>query len=103
MKIGFLHSLIRKDEKLLLEEFKNRKGVDIELIDDRKLTFSIGRDGFGLDVVLESPTAMFFRIAPLAPINQVSLQNVPQRRLRILLQDSRQLGITRAPRRRAIR
>jgi len=53
MKIGFLHSIIRKDEKLLLEEFKQRSVVDVELIDDRKLTFSIGKDGFGLDVVLE--------------------------------------------------
>lgn len=52
MKIGFLHSLIRKDEKLLLEEFKTRK-VDIEWIDDRKLAFNIGKDGFGFDVVIE--------------------------------------------------
>lgn len=53
MKIGFLHSLIRKDEKLLLDEFKTRKDIEIIMIDDRKLTFSIGKDNFGLDVVIE--------------------------------------------------
>jgi [lysine-biosynthesis-protein LysW]--L-2-aminoadipate ligase len=41
MRIGFLHSLIRPDEKLLLEEF-SRRGVALELIDDRHLTFRLG-------------------------------------------------------------
>jgi [lysine-biosynthesis-protein LysW]--L-2-aminoadipate ligase len=41
MRIGFLHSLIRPDEKLLLEEF-SRRGVTLELIDDRHLTFRLG-------------------------------------------------------------
>ena len=36
MKIGLLHSLIRKEEKLLIEAFKNA-GVDPIMIDDRKL------------------------------------------------------------------
>lgn len=36
MKIGLLHSLIRKEEKLLIEAFKNA-GVDPVMIDDRKL------------------------------------------------------------------
>ena len=29
MEIGFLHSLIRKDEKLLIEEFNKRKQCKI--------------------------------------------------------------------------
>ncbi|MBN1349523.1 lysine biosynthesis protein LysX [candidate division KSB1 bacterium] len=53
MKIGFLHSLIRKDEKLLLDEFRRRKDVEIVMIDDRQLTFNLGKDAFDLDVVLE--------------------------------------------------
>ena len=36
MKIGLLHSLIRKEEKLLIEAFKNA-GVEPIMIDDRKL------------------------------------------------------------------
>ena len=36
MRIGLLHSLIRKEEKLLIEAFKNA-GVEPVMIDDRKL------------------------------------------------------------------
>ncbi len=36
MKIGLLHSLIRKEEKLLIEAFRNA-GVEPVMIDDRKL------------------------------------------------------------------
>lgn len=55
MKVGFLHSLIRMEEKLLLDEFSRRKGVQIEMVDDRKLTFYLGKDRerFDFDVVLE--------------------------------------------------
>lgn len=53
MKIGFLHSLIRKEEKFLLEEFAKRDNVEIEMIDDRKLSFNLGRDKFDYDVVIE--------------------------------------------------
>ncbi|UCF81138.1 MAG: lysine biosynthesis protein LysX [Acidobacteriota bacterium] len=53
MKVGFLHSLIRKDEKFLLEEFAKRDGVEVVMIDDRELSFTIGKGAFDLDVVLE--------------------------------------------------
>ena len=53
MKIGFLHSLIRKDEKLLLEEFKKRSGAELILIDDRDLVFNLKQDTFDVDVVIE--------------------------------------------------
>lgn len=53
MKVGFLHSLIRKDEKFLIEEFNKRKNVELVMIDDRKLSFNIGVDHFDLDVVIE--------------------------------------------------
>jgi [lysine-biosynthesis-protein LysW]--L-2-aminoadipate ligase len=54
MRIGFLHSLIRPDEKLLLEEF-SRRGVALELIDDRYLTFRLGPGAARppVDVVVE--------------------------------------------------
>ena len=53
MKVGFLHSLIRKDEKFLLEEFKKRDNVQVEMIDDRKLSFNLGKDKYDYDVVIE--------------------------------------------------
>ncbi len=52
MKVGFLHSLIRKDEKLLLDEFRKRDGVELEMLDDRKLIFDLQRRP-DVDVVLE--------------------------------------------------
>lgn len=52
MKVGFLHSLIRRDEKLLIEEFRNRPGVELVMLDDRQLVFDLGRPS-GVDVVLE--------------------------------------------------
>lgn len=40
MKVGLLHSLIRKEEKLLIEEFQAR-GINLQMIDDRKLVFDL--------------------------------------------------------------
>lgn len=53
MRIGFLHSLIRKDEKMLLEEFSKREGVELVMIDDRKLKLDIKQNKFDLDVLVE--------------------------------------------------
>jgi [lysine-biosynthesis-protein LysW]--L-2-aminoadipate ligase len=43
---------VRQDEKLLLAEFGRRK-VDLVMLDDRKLTFTVGEDFRHVDVVLE--------------------------------------------------
>lgn len=40
MNIGMLHSIIRVEEKLLLAEFKKR-GIEIERLDDREITFDL--------------------------------------------------------------
>jgi [lysine-biosynthesis-protein LysW]--L-2-aminoadipate ligase len=53
MKVGFLHSLIRKDEKFLIDEFNKHKEVELVMIDDRELSFNLGRDHFDFDVVIE--------------------------------------------------
>lgn len=53
MKIGLLHSLIRKDEKFLIDEFAKIKGIELVLLDDREITFDLGHDKFNLDVVVE--------------------------------------------------
>ena len=52
MKIGVLHSLIRKDEKLLLEAFKGFGDVELVMLDDRKLTFDL-HSRPAVDLVLE--------------------------------------------------
>ncbi|MEW6195972.1 MAG: lysine biosynthesis protein LysX [Bacteroidota bacterium] len=53
MKIGLLHSLIRKDEKLLIDEFNKIKGAELVMIDDREIKFNLGKDKFDLDIVVE--------------------------------------------------
>ncbi len=52
--VGFLHSLIRKDEKMLLNELSRRPNTEVRMIDDRELIADIG-DGLSTpaDVVLE--------------------------------------------------
>ena len=52
MRVGFLHSLIRPEEKLLIREFERRAGVDVVLLDDRKLVFDL-HERPEVDVVLE--------------------------------------------------
>ncbi|MDJ0779719.1 MAG: lysine biosynthesis protein LysX [Gammaproteobacteria bacterium] len=51
MKIGLLHSLIRKEEKLLLEAF-HAAGVEPVMIDDRKLIMDFDRAP-AIDVLVE--------------------------------------------------
>lgn len=52
MRVGFLHSLIRPEEKLLIKELRSRAGVETVLIDDRKLIFDL-REKPEIDIVLE--------------------------------------------------
>lgn len=52
MKVGFLHSLIRPEEKLLIKEFEKHPNVDLVMLDDRELVFDLRRQ-VGVDVVLE--------------------------------------------------
>ncbi len=52
MKIGILCSLVRKEEKLLFDEFR-RQGLEFERIDDRELILDLHRRQWDFDVVLE--------------------------------------------------
>ena len=52
MRVGFLHSLIRRDEKLLIAELRKRGDMELVFLDDRRLVFDLeGRPP--VDVVLE--------------------------------------------------
>ena len=53
MKVGFLHSIIRKEEKYLLDEFRKRPEVELLKIDDRHHVFDLHEHGFDYDVVIE--------------------------------------------------
>ena len=52
MRVGFLHSLIRREEKLLIAELRTRSGVELVFLDDRRLVFDL-RTPPGVDIVLE--------------------------------------------------
>lgn len=52
MRVGFLHSLIRRDEKLLIQELRRRPGVELALLDDRRLVFDLDSTP-AVDVALE--------------------------------------------------
>lgn len=52
IRVGFLHSLIRKEEKLLIGEFQKREDVELVMLDDRRLVFDLER-GPRVDVVIE--------------------------------------------------
>ena len=52
MRVGFLHSLIRKDEKLLIAELRGRGGIELVFLDDRRLVFDLEARP-QVDVVLE--------------------------------------------------
>ena len=53
MKVGFLHSIVRKEEKLLLDEFRSRPGIEVVDIDDRDQVFNLHKNPYVIDVVLE--------------------------------------------------
>jgi [lysine-biosynthesis-protein LysW]--L-2-aminoadipate ligase len=53
MRVGFLHSVLRRDEKMLLEAFARRPGIEVTMTDDRQLTFELGRARAEVDIVLE--------------------------------------------------
>ena len=42
MKVGFLYSLVRAEEKLFLKTLQNR-GLELDLLDDRKLIFELSQ------------------------------------------------------------
>jgi [lysine-biosynthesis-protein LysW]--L-2-aminoadipate ligase len=52
MKIGVLCSLIRKEEKLLLDEFR-RRNIEFIRIDDRELILDLHHRTWDFDVILE--------------------------------------------------
>ncbi len=52
MRVGFLHSLIRTEEKLLLEALERHPDAEVVMLDDRRLVFDL-EHAPAVDVVLE--------------------------------------------------
>ena len=52
IRVGFLHSLVRKEEKLLIGEFNKRPNVSLVMLDDRELTFDLDHSP-EVDVIVE--------------------------------------------------
>lgn len=52
VRVGFLHSLIRKEEKLLIGEFDKRPNVSLIMLDDRQLAFDLAQSP-QVDVIVE--------------------------------------------------
>jgi [lysine-biosynthesis-protein LysW]---L-2-aminoadipate ligase len=53
VKVGFLFSRVRVEEKMLLDEFEGRAGVEVVRINDDELYFDIARRDFQVDVLFE--------------------------------------------------
>ncbi len=53
IRVGFLRSVIRKEEKLLLDEFRKRENVEIVDMDDREIMFDLHNPNYEVDVVIE--------------------------------------------------
>lgn len=52
-RIGLIHAVVRKDEKMIIDAFRERKNdIELVLLDDRKLSFSPGEQWWSLDAVL---------------------------------------------------
>ncbi len=75
MKIGLLCSIIRKEEKLLIEELRKR-GQDFEILDDRELVFQLNQRNLNYDVVLERCVNHSRALYALKILNDWGIQTV---------------------------
>lgn len=75
MRIGLLCSRVRAEEKLLLEEIR-RRGLEVEMLDDRELVFTPGESKFNLDVVLERSVSHSRALYALRMFEQAGIPTV---------------------------
>jgi [lysine-biosynthesis-protein LysW]--L-2-aminoadipate ligase len=53
IKIGFLHTIIRPEEKFLINELRARENVDLRLMDERDMAFDLENAGLNVDIALD--------------------------------------------------
>jgi [lysine-biosynthesis-protein LysW]--L-2-aminoadipate ligase len=80
MRVGILYSRVRAEEKLLFEAF-DRRGVDLDLIDDNTLIFDITAEAHtrrfqGFDVVVERCISHGRALYSLRILNDQGIQTV---------------------------
>ncbi|NPV09872.1 MAG: lysine biosynthesis protein LysX [Anaerolineae bacterium] len=77
MRVGFLYSRVRVEEKLLLEAL-DRRGVAYELLDDRALVFDVtgGPGPLAYDVVLERCVNQSHALYALKVLNDWGIRTV---------------------------
>jgi [lysine-biosynthesis-protein LysW]--L-2-aminoadipate ligase len=75
MRIGLLCSIIRKEEKLLFEELRNR-GLDFQILDDRELVLRLNNQHLDFDVVLERCVNHSRALYALKVLNDWGIQTV---------------------------
>lgn len=75
MRIGVLCSLIRKEEKLLFDAFRER-GLAFERIDDRELTLDLHHRRWEFDVVLERCINQSHALHTLKYLNDCGVRTV---------------------------
>jgi len=72
--IGLLHSLIRKDEKLLMEAFASLKNVKMVLFDDRNLIIDPNHpDPFKVDIMIERSIQYFTSLQTIRYIEHAGI------------------------------
>jgi [lysine-biosynthesis-protein LysW]---L-2-aminoadipate ligase len=75
MKIGLLCSIVRKEEKLLIEELR-RRGLGFQILDDRELIFRLNGRHLDFDVVLERCVNHSRALYALKVLNDWGMQTV---------------------------
>ena len=75
MKIGVLCSLIRKEEKLLFDEFR-RRGLEFTRLDDRELILDLHHRQWDFDVILERSINHSRALHTLKYLNDCSVKTV---------------------------
>jgi [lysine-biosynthesis-protein LysW]---L-2-aminoadipate ligase len=75
MKIGILCSIIRKEEKLLFDAFRER-GVAFERLDDRELVLDLHHRRWDYDVILERSITQSHALHTLKYLNDCGVKTV---------------------------
>ncbi len=75
MRIGLLHSIVRLEERYLMQEIRKR-GHELVLLDDRELIFTLGKNEFGVDVVLERSVNHSRAVTALKMFNSLGIPTV---------------------------
>jgi len=72
--IGFLHSLIRKDEKLLMDAFASIRNVRLVLFDNRKLIIDLNQtEPFKADIIVERSIQYFTSLQTIRYIEHLGI------------------------------